>query len=101
LFERHGDPIYLQALLVTTQIAANLAVTFPNLLESILPRQKYALEEGGALIDEGDLIENLSSMISGVSTLVDIDLILKGRISRTALGNYDGIANMLKHISAS
>jgi hypothetical protein len=97
LFEKHGDPIYLQAILVTTQISAKLATTTSlNFLESILPRQNYALEKGGTLIEDDQLIPNLSLMVPGIATLVDIELILKGRIPRTALGEYDGLASMLK-----
>jgi predicted phosphodiesterase len=97
LFEKHGDPVYLQAMLVTAQIATKLAVmSNQQLLESIVPREKYALEKGGTLVEDNKLITNLSLMVPGVATLVDIDLILKGRIPRAALGNYDGLGSMLK-----
>jgi hypothetical protein len=97
LFEKHGDPVYLQAMLVTAQIAKKLAVMSSHqLLESIAPREKYALEKGGTLVEDDKLITNLSLMVPGVATLVDIDLILKGRIPRAALGNYDGLGSMLK-----
>ena len=43
-----------------------------------------------------ELVRNLSLMIPGVATLVNTDLVLKGRIPRSALGEYSGIANLLK-----
>jgi hypothetical protein len=96
LFERYHDPIYIQAVLIATQLTKELGVFEEGEAQRTDELHKIALEKGGAVPPRSELISSLASLLQGVASVVDFDLLVKGRIPRSAIASYDGIAGLLR-----
>jgi predicted MPP superfamily phosphohydrolase len=96
LYERYSDPIYLQAVLVATQLGRALGDTEDEPITSTMSLQELSLEKGGTLVPHGELISSLASLIQGVTSMVDFELLVRGRVPRASISSYEGLAGHLR-----
>ena len=96
LYDRYRDPIYLQAVLVVTQLVEMLGVVDIDANKATTELNQFALEKGATLPERDELLPALSAIIQGVATLVDFELFAKGRVPRTAIAKYEGLASYFR-----
>jgi hypothetical protein len=96
LYERYNDPVYLQAILIATQLTRELGVFGEGEIQRTNELHEVALKKGGTIIPSAELVTSLASILQGVASLVDFDLIVKGRIPRSAIAKYDGLTSLLR-----
>jgi hypothetical protein len=95
LYQRYKDPIYLQAVLIATQIAKEMRTEEADETRSTNELHELALAGGGTTTPRSELVSSLASLIQGVASVVDFDLLIKGRVPRSAIANYDGLIGLL------
>lgn len=93
LYDRYKDPIYLQAVLVVTQLVETLGVVDIDANKATSELNQFALEHGATLPERSELLSALSAIIQGVASLVDFELFAKGRVPRAAIAKYEGLAS--------
>jgi hypothetical protein len=96
LYDRYRDPIYLQAVLVVTQLVEILGIVDDDANRATEDLNRFALENGAILPERDELLPSLSAIVQGVTTLIDFELFAKGRIPRAAVAKYDGLASHLR-----
>ncbi len=96
LYSRYKDPIYLQALVVVTQLVEMLAVVDLDSNQATIDLNQFALMNGATLPERDELLPSFSAIVQGVATLVDFELFSKGRVPRAAIAKYEGLASHLR-----
>jgi hypothetical protein len=48
------------------------------------------------LVPHGELISSLASLIQGVTSMVDFELLVRGRVPRASISSYEGLAGHLR-----
>lgn len=97
LYVQYGDPIYLRGVIAGCRLSLLLNseetdVSFKNATENL----SFAVSSGSDDIEAKDLLPTLNTLIGAISPIVEWEVLVQHRVSRSSITELNGLASLVR-----